>query len=257
MPAAIISRILAAIRIAFFKSLFVKVNLGPGSAVNLMRTDGTVIYRAPSTDGAGKLGNQVPDSAVLKRMLATPDQPFVGRSPTDGVESYYVHERINHFPLILSVGFSASGVYSEWNAQALALSVLTLAVCVLLGFVVFVLKRALIRSYEMEEQLEHMAVTDVLTQMPNRRALNMALDTEMRRAAQEKTQLSILIIDIDYFKRVNDGYGPQVSPHLRDPEGSGECRVLADELCVSLDERTQALLRHAGNEVVEQAALSE
>ncbi|TCS98578.1 hypothetical protein EDC64_1432, partial [Aquabacter spiritensis] len=25
----------------------------------------------------------------------------------------------------------------------------------------------------------------------------------------------------------------QVSPHLRDPEGSGECRVLADELCVS------------------------
>ena len=50
---------------------------------------------------------------------------------------------------------------------------------------------------------------------------------------------------------------PQVSPHLRDPEGSGECRVLADELCVSLEERTQALLRHVGNEVVEQAALSE
>ncbi len=31
---------------------------------------------------------------------------------------------------------------------------------------------------------------------------------------------------------------PQVSPHLCDPEGAGECRVLAEEFCVSLDERT-------------------
>ncbi len=30
----------------------------------------------------------------------------------------------------------------------------------------------------------------------------------------------------------------QVSPHLCDPEGAGECRVLAEEFCVSLDERT-------------------
>jgi hypothetical protein len=32
--------------------------------------------------------------------------------------------------------------------------------------------------------------------------------------------------------------GPQVSPHLRDPKSAGEARVLAEEFCVSLDERT-------------------
>lgn len=199
--------VLAAIRIAFFKSLFDKVNLGVESAITLLRTDGTVIYRSPSTDDAGNVGLNVADSPVVQQMLATPGKPFQGRSKIDNVQRYYVHQRIAGYPLILVVGFSASEVYAEWNAQALALSALTFAVCLLLALVVYVLKRALLRSYEMEEQLEHMAVTDVLTQIPNRRALNMALDTEMRRAAREKTELSVLIVDIDHFKRINDSYG--------------------------------------------------
>lgn len=199
--------VLAAIRIAFFKSLFDKINLGIESSITLVRTDGIVIYRSPSTDDAGNVGMNVSDSPVMKQMLATPGEPFLGRSKIDKVQRYYVHQRIGNYPLILVVGFSASEVYAEWNAQALALSLLTLVVCVLLALVVYVLKRALLRSYEMEEQLEHMAVTDVLTQMPNRRALNMALDAEMRRAAREKTELSVLIVDVDHFKRINDSHG--------------------------------------------------
>ena len=67
-------------------------------------------------------------------------------------------------------------------------------------------------------------------------------------------------------KQIGNAAGPvyvvgplhaQVSPHLCDPEGACECRVLAEEFCISLDERTQARLGHVGNEVVEQAALPE
>ena len=199
--------VLGAIRLAFFKALFEKIDLGPDSIVSLVNADGIIVYRQPSTDGTGNTGQNVARSPVFQRLLANPTEPFTGTSQIDGISRFYVTEKIGDFPLILSVGVSASGIYSEWNARALGVGLLTLVVCGLLVGIVLVLRRALIRSYDMEEQLEHMAVTDALTQIPNRRAFDMALDTEMRRAAREKTELSVLVIDLDFFKQVNDTFG--------------------------------------------------
>lgn len=202
--------VLAAFRIAFFKSLFEKVDLGPNSLVSLVSTDGTLIYRHPSADGQGNSGDSVATSPVFQKMLAEPGVSFVGDSQIDGLRRYYVTQKIGDFPLILAVGISASSIYAEWTVQAIIVGLLTLVVCGLLAVIVLVLRRALIRSYDMEEQLEHMAVTDALTQIPNRRALEMALDTEMRRAVREKTELSVLAIDLDFFKQINDTYGHPV-----------------------------------------------
>ena len=52
-----------------------------------------------------------------------------------------------------------------------------------------------------------MAVTDGLTGLHNRRYLDSHLDTLFERAASRRRPLSILIADIDHFKRVNDTHG--------------------------------------------------
>ncbi len=59
----------------------------------------------------------------------------------------------------------------------------------------------------MNSQLERMLRTDVLTRLANRRAFNTGLETEWRRANREQTALSLLMIDIDWFKGFNDRYG--------------------------------------------------
>lgn len=60
---------------------------------------------------------------------------------------------------------------------------------------------------EMNAQLEALSVTDALTGLANRRRLMTRLDEEVQRARRYKTPLSVVMIDIDHFKDVNDTHG--------------------------------------------------
>ena len=59
------------------------------------------------------------------------------------------------------------------------------------------------------EQLQQQAMTDVLTGIPNRLAMNKMLESAFERAYAEKHSLGIEILDIDHFKEYNDTYGHQ------------------------------------------------
>jgi diguanylate cyclase (GGDEF)-like protein/PAS domain S-box-containing protein len=57
--------------------------------------------------------------------------------------------------------------------------------------------------------IEHLSITDELTQMYNRRYFNKIIEEELNRRKREKTFISFMMIDIDYFKKYNDTYGHQ------------------------------------------------
>ena len=59
----------------------------------------------------------------------------------------------------------------------------------------------------MEEELRLLSITDTLTQLYNRRHFHSLAHKELDRAQRTKTVFSLLLIDIDYFKRYNDAYG--------------------------------------------------
>ena len=60
-----------------------------------------------------------------------------------------------------------------------------------------------------KKHIEHLSITDDLTQLFNRRFFNVKIDKEINRAKRENSYLSFLIIDVDYFKDYNDNYGHQ------------------------------------------------
>lgn len=72
-------------------------------------------------------------------------------------------------------------------------------------------KRALeIKEIELKAvlaQAHEISNTDVLTLLPNRRKIMVDLQEEVMRSARYGTPLSISLVDIDHFKKINDTYG--------------------------------------------------
>jgi two-component system cell cycle response regulator len=69
------------------------------------------------------------------------------------------------------------------------------------------LRHANVRLEELNQRLEQTALTDPLTLLANRRAFETRFEYEVERSSRYREPLSLLIVDLDYFKRVNDTYG--------------------------------------------------
>lgn len=89
-------------------------------------------------------------------------------------------------------------------------------------------------------RLETLSVTDPLTGLSNRRAFDDYLDQEWQRAVRDKTPLSILLVDVDHFKKINDEYGH--------PAGDACLRVLAQRLREHFKRPADRVVRFGGEE---------
>lgn len=88
------------------------------------------------------------------------------------------------------------------------------------------------------EEIYRLMTTDALTQTHNRRYFNEALDREFNRCVRYKRSLSLVMFDIDHFKKINDTYG-----HVA---GDSVLRQLAGVIKPRL--RTQDMLARVGGE---------
>ncbi len=71
------------------------------------------------------------------------------------------------------------------------------------------LQHQLEEIHRLQEELRELAVRDGLTNLFNRRYLDETLERELARAKREGYPLSLVMIDIDHFKKLNDTYGHQ------------------------------------------------
>jgi len=66
------------------------------------------------------------------------------------------------------------------------------------------------RMIRLENKISQLAATDPLTGVLNRRAFMMRMEGELHRAKRNSEPVSIIMVDIDYFKKINDSYGHQI-----------------------------------------------
>ncbi len=92
------------------------------------------------------------------------------------------------------------------------------------------------------EQLRSLAMLDALTGLANRREFDATLAREWRQCARANTPLSMMMIDIDAFKRYNDHYGHQA--------GDACIQAVASVLKANLQRPTDLVARYGGDEFV-------
>jgi diguanylate cyclase (GGDEF)-like protein/PAS domain S-box-containing protein len=68
--------------------------------------------------------------------------------------------------------------------------------------------------YEIKKQLEVASRTDPLTNLLNRRGMEEKLDTEKDRMERSDKPFSLMLCDIDFFKKVNDNYGHDAGDYI-------------------------------------------
>jgi len=97
-------------------------------------------------------------------------------------------------------------------------------------------KQLMVTTVELQRQNS----VDALTGLNNRRYLDEYLTIEWKRAAREQTPLSVLMIDIDEFKRYNDTYGH--------PAGDEVLRKVAATIRASFERPADVAARYGGEE---------
>lgn len=99
---------------------------------------------------------------------------------------------------------------------------------------------AAIQRTRLHEETERLATTDGLTGLLNRRTFNTVLDRRFREADRYRRPLSLLLLDIDHFKKVNDTHGH--------PAGDAVLRGVA-RIAQRCARETDAVARYGGEEL--------
>jgi diguanylate cyclase (GGDEF)-like protein len=240
----------AAMRLGYFSQLFKSLNIGHGGTVNLVSRDGILLAQEPplAEDMIGKDFSSRPN---FVRILREGDGSFSGVSSVDQKQRLYTFSQVGNLPLIVVVALSSQEVFASWQRTALLVSGATGALCISLLWLTWLLRGELRRRHSAERELALLASVDPLTGLANRRTLDQTLQLEWLRAQRSGQPLSILMIDADHFKALNDRVGHQrgdealralaqlIGGHVRRPADLA-ARYGGEEFSVVLPETTTA-----------------
>lgn len=111
----------------------------------------------------------------------------------------------------ISVTFDVTDVRKKMAVNRFVFIGLSItASVILLVIIFFLILRVSRRLSDAYSTIEIMSITDELTRLYNRRHFHSRLDEEIHRARRYGHPLSLILMDIDHFKKVNDMYGHQV-----------------------------------------------
>ncbi|PVX85803.1 sensor domain-containing diguanylate cyclase [Paraburkholderia unamae] len=197
--------VLGTLQLDYFQHLLDGMPLGPHGSITLVRTDGIVLMRRPFN--VGEIGRSLAGGASFTPVLKSEKGSFVGVAILDGEQRLYSFRHIGKYPIIIEVGFSTNDIYAQWQWRACVIGGVMGTLCLLLVLMSILITRQFRERLEIEQRLRIRADTDSLTGLSTRRALDIALQFETRRAKRDRRTLSVLMLDIDTFKLFNDRYG--------------------------------------------------
>ncbi|MCL1940861.1 MAG: diguanylate cyclase [Synergistaceae bacterium] len=151
------------------------------------------------------------ESAIKKALEVSPDLILLdiimpGISGYEVLAALKKHEETRDIPVIFITGLSSS----EDEEKGLAFDVVVDYISKPFSAGIVKLRvRNQIKIINQIRTINLLSSTDQLTNMPNRRSFDNQLNRDWRRMVREKSQISIMLLDVDKFKVYNDTYGHQ------------------------------------------------
>ncbi|MCP4135826.1 MAG: diguanylate cyclase [bacterium] len=142
----------------------------------------------------------------------------------------------------ISVSFDITKISRQMAANRMIFLGLSVAISLFLLVIIFFLISRLSRKLsDAYRVIEKLSVTDELMQIYNRRYFRTRLDEEIQRTKRFKRHLSLLLIDIDHFKKVNDVHGHQAGDDVL----VGVASILKNNV-----RKVDIIARYGGEEIV-------
>jgi diguanylate cyclase (GGDEF)-like protein len=199
--------VVATIPLRYFEDQYRRMEPGPHGLVALALADGTPVTRFPESADGERDGAPAPAIRL--------------KTKESEVERLHTTLHSARYPLAVDAAVGKDDVLADWRRvtwqESAALAGEMFGVYLVCFWVIAQmrvrerLERTLRSTQEaLEKQnaaLARLADTDGLTGLANRRHLDERMALELARAARERTPLSLIMIDVDFFKRYNDTYG--------------------------------------------------
>ena len=138
-------------------------------------------------------------------------------------------------------GIPVNGWSKHWPGRS-EFILISVIICWILTYIIWQHSQHRFHISLTEKRIRELAAKDSLTNLANRRTLQEHLTRELKRAARGKYPLSLLMIDIDHFKKDNDQFG-----HL---EGDNCICLIANEISAIANRPTDLAARYGGEEFV-------
>lgn len=154
---------------------------------------------------------QIPLQGITREFLEKiPDGHARATSRLDGIEREFVYRRVGNLPLVVISAFSDFDVDQVVIRQIRPITIAGIAAIIFSA----ILAAILTLVFRQREEMTRLATVDILTGRLSRRHFMFLAEQELKRASRFKAELSVLMIDIDNFKAVNDTYGHQVGDQV-------------------------------------------
>lgn len=222
-----------------FLALYGQINIGHSGVIGLTTQSGVLLVRHPFKNNY--IGAIVSDSPLFRTYLKVQNAGIASSvSRFDKIERIYAFEKNKRYGLVTTVAVSTQEALAPWRKQALQLSVLILVFTAILIAASCFLYSDLSRKTRDNRALKIIASEDALTGLFNRRIFDEKILSEIAACAASDAPISVLIVDVDYFKKYNDNYGH--------PEGDRCLTLLGNSLRESLNRDNQVVARYGGEE---------
>ncbi|WP_343582871.1 sensor domain-containing diguanylate cyclase [Herbaspirillum sp.] len=246
---------LATIELDYFTRFYRTFDVGLNGAIGLLLRNGTLLTRQPFDEQL--INRDFSDSLLFRQLLpAAPNGVHTYKSRIDGVRRMLSYQALDKYPLVAMVALSEDDALDDWHREIMVYSLGVL----LLLFIIATFGRHLIGQIELRMKAERKAVAaknelqelnrtlemlahqDGLTGLANRRHFDDTLAKEYRRAARGGGPLSLVLIDVDFFKQYNDIYGHQAGD---------ECLRRVGKMLKEMERRPGDLaVRYGGEEML-------
>jgi diguanylate cyclase (GGDEF)-like protein len=197
---------LIGLNLSLFQEWLNRLEIRPGMVVSIFDLKRQLLARVPEL--ASGLGQVVSDPTSDAMVLPNAPTAMIlrGYSPLDGEHRVWSFRRVGNLPFLMVVGISTQEVLREWWLKCLVYVLGNGGLILFTGLGL----REFYRSQKMAKQMEKLATIDPLTGLMNRRKFIEVINLSLEESNRYRYFLSVMLIDLDHFKAINDNYGHDV-----------------------------------------------